>query len=300
VLIETLPAAFEMDEILHEMRDYIVGLNCGRWDYIFSTIKCLARQPQFLTPDRKAMTMDRAFLRAYSLKLIETCHRRGAFALGGMAAQIPVKGDAAANEAAFARVRADKEREAGNGHDGTWVAHPDLVPVAKQVFDRLMPQPNQLGVRGGEAITEHDMLQIHNGVRTEAGLRENIRVGVQYIEAWLGGRGAVPLYNLMEDAATAEICRAQIWQWIRHGAALDDGRAVTGELFKALLSDEMDTLRTALTPAVYDRGHFATAIRLFSQMTLARDFAPFLTLPAYQELADHPVQQPVLARAAGG
>src|SRR6185295_6770340 len=172
----------------------------------------LAKQARFLTPDRKDMVMGRAFLRAYSQKLIQTCHRRGAFALGGMAAQIPVKGDAAANEAAFARVRADKEREAGDGHDGTWVAHPDLVPVAKEVFDRLMPQPNQLDkLRPDVNVGEAQMLEIHTGTRSEAGLRENIRVGVQYIEAWLGGRGAVPLYNLMEDAATAEISRAQIW-----------------------------------------------------------------------------------------
>jgi malate synthase len=302
VLIETLPAAFEMDEILYEMRDYIVGLNCGRWDYIFSAIKCLAKQARFLTPDRKDMVMGKAFLRAYSQKLIQTCHRRGAFALGGMAAQIPVKGDAAANEAAFARVRADKEREAGDGHDGTWVAHPDLVPVAMEVFDRLMPQPNQLdNLRTDVNVGEAQMLEIHDGVRSEAGLRENIRVGVQYIEAWLGGRGAVPLYNLMEDAATAEICRAQIWQWIQHKAALDDGRAVTPELFKALLSDEMAKLRAVLTPAVYDRGRFSDAIRLFSEMTLASQFAEFLTLPAYAELADHPsaVPEPMLAAAGG-
>jgi malate synthase len=302
VLIETLPAAFEMDEILYEMRDHIVGLNCGRWDYIFSTIKCLARQARFLTPDRKDMVMGKAFLRAYSQKLIQTCHRRGAFALGGMAAQIPVKGDAAANETAFARVRADKEREAGDGHDGTWVAHPDLVPVAKEVFDRLMRQENQLAnLREDVDIGEAQMLEIHDGARTEAGLRENIRVGVQYIEAWLGGRGAVPLYNLMEDAATAEISRAQIWQWIQHRAKLDDGRPVTAELFKALLSDEMDKLRTVLTPVVYDRGRFADAIRLFSEMTLASQFAEFLTLPAYAELADHPdaADEPALVAAAG-
>jgi len=296
VLIETLPAAFEMDEILYEMREHIVGLNCGRWDYIFSTIKCLARQERFLTPDRRVMTMDRAFLRAYSLKLIQTCHRRGAFALGGMAAQIPVKGDPAANEAAFARVRADKEREAGDGHDGTWVAHPDLVPVAKDVFDRLMPQPNQLDrLREDVTIGADEMLEMHQGVRTEQGLRENIRVGVQYIEAWLGGRGAVPLYHLMEDAATAEICRAQLWQWIGHRAKLDDGREVTPDLFRALLADEMARLREAVTPQVYDRGHFDAAIRLFSDMTLAAEFAPFLTLPAYEELPDHPAHRPSAA-----
>ena len=222
VLIETLPAAFEMDEIIYELRDHMAGLNCGRWDYIFSYIKRIGSHADALTPDRAAMTMGADFLRAYSLKLIQTCHRRGAFAMGGMAAQIPVKGDAAANETAFARVRADKEREAGDGHDGTWVAHPDLVPVAMEVFDRLMPAANQLGkMRGDVSVTREDMLKVHAGARTEAGLREDIRVGVQYIEAWLRGRGAVPLYNLMEDAATAEISRGA-------GLAVDPARRDAG------------------------------------------------------------------------
>jgi malate synthase len=258
VLIETLPAAFEMDEILFELKDHIVGLNCGRWDYIFSFIKRLGKNPAFLTPDRSAMTMGKAFLAAYSLLLIKTCHRRGAFAMGGMAAQIPIKGDPAANEAAFAKVRADKEREAGNGHDGTWVAHPDLVPVARQVFDRLMPQANQLSVmRDDVKTTRADMIEMHDGARTENGLRENIRVGVQYLEAWLRGRGAVPLYNLMEDAATAEISRAQVWQWLRLKAKLDDRRVVTPELFKAIFADEMAKVRAAVGPDVYDKGRFA-------------------------------------------
>ncbi len=285
VLIETLPAAFEMDEILYELRDHIVGLNCGRWDYIFSFIKRLGRREEFLTPDRAVMTMGQAFLRAYSLKLIQTCHRRGAFAMGGMAAQIPVRGDAAANDAAFARVRADKEREATDGHDGTWVAHPGMVALATEVFDRLMPQPNQLDrLREDLTVTDADMIEVHAGVRTERGMRENIRVGVQYIEAWLRGRGAVPLYNLMEDAATAEISRAQIWQWIRFNAALDDGRKVTPELFKTALADEMAALRDTLTPAVYDAGRFPEAIELFSKMSLAAEFEEFLTLPAYRLL----------------
>ena len=286
VLIETLPAAFEMDEIIYELRDHMAGLNCGRWDYIFSFIKRLGKNPHFLTPDRGAMVMGKAFLAAYSLLLIKTCHRRGAFAMGGMAAQIPVKNNPAANEAAFAKVRADKEREAGNGHDGTWVAHPDLVPVAMEVFDRLMPGPNQLDkLREDVTITRENMLEVHEGVRTEAGLRENIRVGVQYIEAWLRGRGAVPLYNLMEDAATAEISRAQIWQWLFHGAKLDDGRAVTPELFKAALDDEMAELRKTLGPQVYDKGRFPEAIKLFADMSLAKDFEEFLTLPAYKLIA---------------
>jgi len=276
VLIETLPAAFEMDEILYELRDHMAGLNCGRWDYIFSYIKRLGRHPAALTPDRGVMGMGAAFLRAYSLKLIQTCHRRGAFAMGGMAAQIPVKGDAAANETAFARVRADKEREAGDGHDGTWVAHPDLVPVAMEVFDRLMPAANQLGkLRADVTVSRDDMLRVHDGVRTEQGLRDNIRVGVQYIEAWLRGRGAVPLYNLMEDAATAEISRAQIWQWIQQKAALDDGRPVTAGLFRTLLGEEM---------AAFSGGRFEEAIELFSNMTLAPTFVEFLTLPAYDAL----------------
>ena len=278
VLIETLPAAFEMDEILYELRDHIVGLNCGRWDYIFSFIKRLAKNEKFLTPDRSVMTMGKAFLSAYSALLIQTCHRRGAFAMGGMAAQIPIKNDPPANEAAFAKVRADKEREAGNGHDGTWVAHPDLVPVAMQVFDRLMPAANQLGkMREDVRVTAADLLQVHEGERTEAGLRENIRVGVQYIEAWLRGRGAVPLYNLMEDAATAEISRAQIWQWLQHKAKLADGRTVTPDLFRVLLDDEMGKLRPAS-----DGGRFKQAIDLFSRMSLSDAFEEFLTLPAYR------------------
>src|ERR1700728_2099830 len=268
VLIETLPAAFEMDEILYELRDHIVGLNCGRWDYIFSFIKRLGKNRAFLTPDRADMTMGKAFLDAYSLLLIKTCHRRGAFAMGGMAAQIPIKGNPSANEAAFAKVRADKEREAGNGHDGTWVAHPDLVPVAREVFDRLMPGPNQLDVdRNDVDVTRADLLQVHEGGHSEAGLRENIRVGVQYIEAWLRGRGAVPLYNLMEDAATAEISRAQIWQWLHLKAKLDDGRVVTPDLFRATLDDEMKKVAAAVGAKAFEGGRFAEAIGLFSNMS---------------------------------
>jgi malate synthase len=285
VLIETLPAAFEMDEILYELRDHMAGLNCGRWDYIFSYIKRLGRQADALTPDRALMGMGSAFLAAYSLKLIQTCHRRGAFAMGGMAAQIPVKGDDAANQAAFAKVRADKEREANNGHDGTWVAHPDLVPVAMEVFDRIMPTPNQLSkLREDVAISREDMLKVHDGVRTEHGLRENIRVGVQYIEAWLRGKGAVPLYNLMEDAATAEISRAQIWQWIKQKATLDDGRVVDEALFRALLDEEMAALRQVLPPGAFAGGRFAEAVRIFTDMSLSDGCEEFLTLPAYRIL----------------
>jgi malate synthase len=280
VLIETLPAAFEMDEILYELKDHMAGLNCGRWDYIFSFIKRLGRNPRFLTPDRSRMVMGEAFLKAYSELLIRTCHRRGAFAMGGMAAQIPVKGDAAANQAAFAKVRADKEREASAGHDGTWVAHPDLVPVAMEVFDRLMPGPNQLGrLREDVRVGQEALLDMHRGGRTEAGLRENIRVGVQYIEAWLRGRGAVPLYNLMEDAATAEISRTQIWQWLTQGAALEDGRAVTRELFCELFEDEMRPLRERA-----ELTRLAEAADIFRELSLAATCAEFLTLPAYAHL----------------
>ena len=285
VLIETLPAAFEMDEILYELRDHMAGLNCGRWDYIFSFIKRLKTHAEALTPDRAVMGMGSAFLAAYSLKLIQTCHRRGAFAMGGMAAQIPVKGDAAANEAAFAKVRADKEREASDGHDGTWVAHPDLVPVALEVFDRLMPTPNQLNkLREDVNVSREDLLKVHEGARTEHGLRENIRVGVQYIEAWLRGRGAVPLYNLMEDAATAEISRGQIWQWIRHKATLADGREVTPALFRQVLDEEMAALKQTLPGDAFGAGRFAEAIRIFTDMSLSDGFEEFLTLPAYRAL----------------
>jgi malate synthase len=283
VLIETLPAAFEMDEILYELREHIAGLNCGRWDYIFSFIKRLGKNKRFLTPDRGVMTMDRAFLRAYSLLLIRTCHRRGAFAMGGMAAQIPVRGDAVKNEAAFTKVRQDKEREAGDGHDGTWVAHPDLVPVASEVFNRLMKTPNQLDkLRRDVQVTRDQMLEMHNGERTEDGLRQNIRVGIQYIEAWLRGRGAVPLYHLMEDAATAEISRAQVWQWLYHRAKLADGREVTQELFESVLKDEMSKVRDAIGHSAYDSGRFQEAIDLFREMSLAHEFAEFLTIPAYK------------------
>jgi malate synthase len=280
VLIETLPAAFEMEEILYALEEHVVGLNCGRWDYIFSFIKRLGKHPQFLTPDRAGMGMDRAFLRAYSLKLIQTCHKRGAFAMGGMAAQIPVKGDEAANEAAFAKVRADKEREAANGHDGTWVAHPALVPVAKAAFDCLLPQANQLNVlHSGVTITREDMIAVHDGVRTEEGVRGNIRVGVLYMSAWLGGRGAVPLYNLMEDAATAEISRTQLWQWLFHEAALADGRKLGRGLFDRLFDSEAKALRkNAPSPSLEE------AIAMFYRTVTVEPLEEFLTLPAYEAL----------------
>ena len=284
ILIETLPAAFEMHEILYELKDHIVGLNCGRWDYIFSYIKRLGKNPNFILPDRAQVVMGKAFLNAYSLLLVKTCHERGAFAMGGMAAQIPVKGDEAANEAAFAKVRADKEREANNGHDGTWVAHPDLVAVAMEIFGKL-EGPNQLARQRQDVnVGQKELLEPHTGERTEDGMRECCRVGVQYIEAWLGGRGAVPLYNLMEDAATAEISRTQLWQWIYHGADLSDGRKVTPELFDEVLEDEMTKLREALGEERWTNGHFEEAIKLFSGMTKAKECEEFLTLPAYQQI----------------
>jgi malate synthase len=281
VLIETLPAAFEMDEILYELRDHMAGLNCGRWDYMFSFIKKLRANRAYVLPDRSQVVMGKAFLRAYSLLLIKTCHRRGAFAMGGMAAQIPNRRDPVANEAALARVRADKEREAGDGHDGTWVAHPDLVPVAKEVFDRLMPQANQLTrLREDVKIGQTDLLEVHQGTKTEAGLRENIRVGVQYIEAWLRGKGAVPLYNLMEDAATAEISRAQVWQWIHYGIELEGGIVATPELLNRLITEEMERVRKEVGAETYDGGRFKQAVQLFRDLSLEDDFEDFLTVPA--------------------
>ena len=236
VLIETLPAAFEMDEILYELRDHIVGLNCGRWDYIFSFIKRLGKNQAFLTPDRSEMTMGKAFLNAYSLLLSRPATAAAPSPWAAWRRRFRSRATSQANEAAFAKVRADKEREATNGHDGTWVAHPDLVPVAMEVFDRLMPGPNQLSKKRDDVhVTQADLLEVHKGKRTEEGLRENIRVGVQYIEAWLRGRGAVPIYNLMEDAATAEISRAQVWQWMHLKAKLDDGREVTPAMFREAL-----------------------------------------------------------------
>ena len=285
VLIETLPAAFEMDEILFELRDHIAGLNCGRWDYIFSSIKTLQSDPSFVLPDRGQVTMEAPFLRAYTQLLIKTCHRRGAFAMGGMAAQIPIKDDPEANANAMAKVRADKLREVREGHDGTWVAHPALVTIAKQVFDEGMPGPNQLH-RLREDVTANaaTLLEPPAGTRTENGLRHNIRVGVQYLEAWLGGQGAVPLYNLMEDAATAEISRTQIWQWITHRAALDDGRVVTRPLVQQLVAEEFARVREEVGAARFDRGRFDSARTLFAEVATSDELQDFLTLPAYDVL----------------
>jgi malate synthase len=284
VLIETLPAAFEMDEILFELREHSAGLNCGRWDYIFSVIKTLRADPAWVMPDRAQVTMQQPFMRAYTQLLIETCHRREIHAMGGMAAQIPVK-DPALNEEALARVRADKLREVTDGHDGTWVAHPGLVPVANAIFDEHMPRPNQIDRKRADVhVTASELLQIPVGTRSEAGLRHNVRVGVQYLEAWLQGNGCVPLYNLMEDAATAEISRTQVWQWLRHGAALDDGRPLGAQRFRDILKEELAGLREALGSQRYDGGRFAEAANLFDRMSTSAEFNEFLTLPAYDEL----------------
>ena len=286
VLIETLPAAFEMDEILYELRDHSAGLNCGRWDYVFSFIKTFREHAGFVVPDRGQVGMTQPMMRAYTRLCIQTCHKRGVHAMGGMAAQIPIKNDPEANEAALEKVRADKLREVTDGHDGTWVAHPGLVGLAKDVFDAHMPEPNQIGRPLDITVTEDDLLALPEGTITEAGLRQNLNVGTLYLEAWLRGSGCVPLYNLMEDAATAEISRTQVWQWIRHGAQLDDGRTVTPELFQTVLAEELATIRETVGDDAYTAGRFADAAELFTNLTLDRHFEEFLTLPAYEFLRE--------------
>ncbi|MBA3563800.1 MAG: malate synthase A, partial [Gammaproteobacteria bacterium] len=285
VLLETILAAFEMDEILHALRDYIVGLNCGRWDYIFSYIKKFHKNPEMVLPDREVVTMATHFLHAYSLLVIRTCHRRRAFAIGGMAAQIPIKSDPQANEAALEMVRADKEREVADGHDGTWVAHPGLVPIAREIFDRQMPESNQLDrLREDVQVTAEDLLAVPPGEITEAGVRTNISVTVQYMAAWLGGNGCVPLYNLMEDAATAEISRAQLWQWIRHGSRLTGGRTVTRELFESLLAEEMRAIEQQVGEGAFAAAPYEAAAGLLCDITLDDNFAEFVTSVAYRQL----------------
>ncbi len=285
VLLETLPAAFEMHEILHALREHSAGLNCGRWDYIFSAIKTLREHPEAVLPDRSLVGMTQPFMKAYTELVIQTCHRRGVHAMGGMAAQIPIKSDAAANAAAIEKVRADKLREVTAGHDGTWVAHPGLVAVAREVFDAHMPGPNQLDRKREDVVADAEaLLSMPSGPRTEAGLRQNINVGVLYLESWLRGTGCVPLYNLMEDAATAEISRSQVWQWIRHGATLDDGRTVTAELVREILDDELATMREQLGEDRFEHGAFTAARDLFEQVACAPEFIEFLTLPAYAQI----------------
>ena len=288
VLIETLPAAFEMDEILYELREHSVGLNCGRWDYLFSCIKKLRAHPGFMLADRALITMTQPFLRAYALLAVRTCHRRGTFAMGGMAAQIPIKNDPAANDAAMAKVRADKEREVTDGHDGTWVAHPGLVALAKEMFDRHMPTPNQIARRRDDvAVSAADLLAFGPAAPiTEKGLRTNIEVCIEYLGAWLAGNGCVPIHHLMEDAATAEISRAQVWHWLHSPrGVLDDGRKVTLELVRALIPGELAQVRRNIGEAAFAAGRYPEAAQLFEALTASDDFAEFLTLPAYEHIA---------------
>jgi malate synthase len=282
-LIETILATFEMDEILYELREHSAGLNCGRWDYIFSYIKKF-REHDMLLPDRAQVTMTTPFMRAYSLLTIKTCHRRGAHAIGGMAAQIPVKGDPEQNERAFAAVRADKEREAKDGHDGTWVAHPGMVQTAREVFDEHMPQPNQVDKQRPDVDpTAAELLAVPEGSITMAGFRNNVSVGVQYLGAWLAGRGAVPVFNLMEDTATAEISRAQVWQWIHHDkGVLEDGTEVTEKLFRRVLEEELHRIKNDIVgPERFQRDEFGKAAELFDRLSTQEEFAEFLTLPGY-------------------
>lgn len=287
VLIETVLAAFEMDEILYELREHSAGLNIGRWDYIFSCIKKFRSNKNFCLADRSQVTMTAPFMRAYALLLVKTCHRRNAFAMGGMAAQIPIKNDAAANAAALEKVRADKLREATDGCDGTWVAHPGLVGIAKAVFDEHMPTPNQVHKKRDDVqVSAKELLDFQpEQPITETGLRNNISVGIQYIGAWLAGNGCVPVYNLMEDAATAEISRSQIWQWIRSPkGVLDDGRKVTRELIRQLLPEELAKIKPLLGEAAWNAGRYEEAAKLFDEITTSNEYVEFLTLPGYERL----------------
>ena len=297
VLIETVLAAFEMEEILYELKEHSSGLNIGRWDYIFSCIKKFRSNREFCLADRAQVTMTAPFMRAYALLLVKTCHKRNAFAMGGMAAQIPIKNDPAANEAAIEKVRADKIREATDGCDGTWVAHPGLVPVAKAVFDQYMPTPNQVSRKRDDVkVTARDLLDFQpEKPITEAGIRNNISVGIQYIGSWLAGNGCVPVYNLMEDAATAEISRSQIWQWMRSPkGVLDDGRKVTADLFRKLLPEELAKVRTLLGEEAWKAGKYEEAAKLFEQITTSNDYVEFLTLPGYEWLT-RDLKMPVAA-----
>ena len=285
VLIETILAAFEMDEILWELRDHSAGLNCGRWDYIFSFIKVFRNHPQFVMPDRSTVTMDKHFLASYVQLLIQTCHRREIHAMGGMAAQIPIKNDPAANEAALEKVRQDKLREVKAGHDGTWVAHPGLVPIAKAIFDQHMPTPNQIHVKREDVkVTAADLLAVPEGKITESGLKLNVDVGIQYLESWLRGSGCVPIYNLMEDAATAEISRTQVWQWLHHGRQLSDGRKITGAMIRDTIKTQLENIQHSLGDQRFDAGKYPQAAALFEQMMVNPECKDFLTLEAYRYL----------------
>lgn len=281
VLIETITASFQLDEILFELKEHSKGLNCGRWDYIFSYIKKFRNIPKFLVPDRDQVTMTSPFMAAYSKRVIEICHKRGVFAMGGMAAQIPVKNNEEENEKAFAKVSADKEREVRNGHDGTWVAHPALVKVAKDIFDELMSTPNQINKQFNYQITEEQLLEIPKGTITENGVRKNINVGILYIESWLMGVGAAAIYNLMEDAATAEISRTQIWQWLKNKAIIDNGKTLTKDLVLEFQEEELEKIREYVGEKRYNSGKFELATQLFDELVFDDNFEEFLTLKAY-------------------
>lgn len=285
VLVETILASFELDEILYELRNHSAGLNCGRWDYIFSYIKKLRNQPGYILPERGQVTMTTPFMSAYSQLVIKTCHRRGVHAMGGMAAFIPIKNDPAANARAIEKVRQDKLLEVKNGHDGTWVAHPGLVQVAMDIFDEHMPNAHQIdNLRDDFTVNAEDLLACPEGTITEAGLRQNINVGILYLESWLRGNGAAALYHLMEDAATAEISRTQVWQWLRAGSKLDDGRTINQELYKLIKAEEIEAIKKYVGPERYETGKFPQAIRLFDQLVQQEFFSEFLTLPAYDLL----------------
>jgi malate synthase len=287
VLIETILATFEMDEILYELREHSAGLNCGRWDYIFSFIKKFANNAGSILPDRGRVTMTTHFLRSYSRLVIKTCHRREVHAMGGMSAYIPNKRDPSANQVAMDQVRADKEREAADGHDGTWVAHPGLVPIAKEIFDKYMPTPNQIFRKLEDVqISASDLLQVPPGEITESGLRQNLAVSIGYLESWLRGIGCVPLFNLMEDAATAEISRAQLWQWTHHPSTLSDGRAITLNLCLKLLDEELVKYRASIGDAAFARGRYQEAAKLLRELISSDRFVEFLTLPAYEQLPE--------------
>jgi malate synthase len=282
VLIETILASFEMDEIIYELKDHSAGLNCGRWDYIFSLIKKFSKYPEFVLPERSQVTMTVPFMKAYSDLVIKTCHRRGVHAMGGMAAQIPIKNDPQANQIALSKVSADKEREAKAGHDGTWVAHPGLIAIAKEQFDRYMSTANQINVlREDVNVSASDLLSLPKGTISIEGFRLNIDVSIQYIEAWLKGNGCVPIYNLMEDAATAEISRAQLWQWIKHKSKLDDGTTITAELFHRTLPVVLDQIKSLVGEQVFTQGKYDLAAELLRDLVLAEEFEEFLTLKAY-------------------
>lgn len=281
VLIETITASFQIDEILFELKDHSAGLNCGRWDYIFSFIKKFRNLPEFIVPDRDQVTMTSPFMSAYSKRVIEICHKRNVHAIGGMAAQIPVKNDDEANNVAFEKVRSDKEREVKNGHDGTWVAHPALVSVAKEIFDQYMPSQNQIDKKVEYHITESDLLEIPKGEITEKGVRKNINVGILYLESWLMGVGAAAIYNLMEDAATAEISRTQIWQWLKNEAVLSDDRTLTRSMVLQWETEEMDRIEKYVGEDRFKHGKFNLAKELFNELIFSENFEEFLTLKAY-------------------